>query len=241
VLLVDDDEYNIVVLKSLLPSPPLAVRTAVNGRAALQLVQEARPDVIFLDLEMPIMGGLEARAPHPRTAAGTRRATEPDRGLLGARRRRHGAGNAGSGVRPLPGQAGVARRSVRRAARRRPGGSAAARADERVWVEPGLLALMPEFLSSRRKLADDLAAAAAQGEREAIRTTRTSWRAACRCTGSARPATRAARWSRPPAARTSPCCARRPTTSCACLRRPNRKCAPPGARMRIGRAVYRPA
>ena len=37
VLLVDDDEYNIVVLKNLLPSPPLAVQTAVNGRAALQL------------------------------------------------------------------------------------------------------------------------------------------------------------------------------------------------------------
>ncbi|QJW84723.1 response regulator [Ramlibacter terrae] len=60
VLLVDDDEYNIVVLKSLLPSPPLSVRTAVNGRAALECVREARPDVIFLDVEMPVMGGIEA-------------------------------------------------------------------------------------------------------------------------------------------------------------------------------------
>ncbi|HVE54443.1 MAG TPA: hybrid sensor histidine kinase/response regulator, partial [Ramlibacter sp.] len=48
VLVVDDDEYNIVVLKNLLPSPPLAVRTAVNGRAALERVREARPDVIFM-------------------------------------------------------------------------------------------------------------------------------------------------------------------------------------------------
>jgi len=60
VLVVDDDEYNIVVLKNLLPSPPLTVRTAVNGRAALELVREARPDVIFMDVEMPVMGGLEA-------------------------------------------------------------------------------------------------------------------------------------------------------------------------------------
>src|SRR3954468_2535041 len=60
VLVVDDDEYNIVVLKSLLPGPPLAVRTAVNGRVALELVREQRPDVIFLDIEMPVMDGIEA-------------------------------------------------------------------------------------------------------------------------------------------------------------------------------------
>jgi PleD family two-component response regulator len=43
VLLVDDDEYNIIVLKSLLPSPPLKVRTAVNGRARWRLCASKGP------------------------------------------------------------------------------------------------------------------------------------------------------------------------------------------------------
>jgi signal transduction histidine kinase/ActR/RegA family two-component response regulator len=59
-LLVDDDRYNLLVLRSLLPSPPLKVREAVNGRAALEAVGEERPDFVFLDLQMPVMGGPEA-------------------------------------------------------------------------------------------------------------------------------------------------------------------------------------
>jgi len=43
--------------------------------------------------------------------------------------------------------------------------------DRRVWIEPGLMPLMPEFLSSRRQLADALSAAAAQGDRPTIRAT----------------------------------------------------------------------
>ncbi|HET8746084.1 MAG TPA: response regulator, partial [Ramlibacter sp.] len=41
----------------------------------------------------------------------------------------------------------------------------------RVWVEPGLMHLMPEFLSSRRKLAQTLVDAAREGERETVRVT----------------------------------------------------------------------
>jgi CheY-like chemotaxis protein len=43
--------------------------------------------------------------------------------------------------------------------------------DGEIWVEPGLMPLMPEFLSSRRQLAEQLALAVAAGERDAIRTT----------------------------------------------------------------------
>jgi len=60
VLLVDDDEYNVMVLRNQLPSPPLDVRSAVNGRAALDAVALRRPDVVFMDLEMPVMGGFES-------------------------------------------------------------------------------------------------------------------------------------------------------------------------------------
>lgn len=60
VLVVDDDEFNLMVIDSYLPQPPLQVRTAANGRLALQTVMQSRPDVIIMDVEMPIMGGLEA-------------------------------------------------------------------------------------------------------------------------------------------------------------------------------------
>jgi HPt (histidine-containing phosphotransfer) domain-containing protein len=41
----------------------------------------------------------------------------------------------------------------------------------RVWVEPSLMHLMPEFLSTRRKLAETLVSAAREGERETVRVT----------------------------------------------------------------------
>jgi CheY-like chemotaxis protein len=58
-LLVDDDPFNLGVLKSLLPVP-LRIDAVANGQAALEHVARSRPDVIFLDLQMPVMGGLEA-------------------------------------------------------------------------------------------------------------------------------------------------------------------------------------
>ncbi|RYX92493.1 MAG: PAS domain S-box protein [Comamonadaceae bacterium] len=60
VLLVDDDEYNLLIVRRFLPTPPLTVRTAINGRLALEMAAASWPDVIFMDLDMPVMGGMEA-------------------------------------------------------------------------------------------------------------------------------------------------------------------------------------
>ncbi|CAN5606541.1 hypothetical protein BH11PSE7_BH11PSE7_17880 [soil metagenome] len=60
VLLVDDDEYNLLIVRRFLPTPPLSVQTAINGRIALELAAARAPDVIFMDLDMPVMGGMEA-------------------------------------------------------------------------------------------------------------------------------------------------------------------------------------
>lgn len=60
VLVVDDDEYNLLVMRRYLPSPPLSVDTAINGRAAIEAATLNPPDVIFMDLEMPVMNGFEA-------------------------------------------------------------------------------------------------------------------------------------------------------------------------------------
>ena len=60
VLLVDDDEYNLLIVRRFLPTPPFTVGTAINGRMAIDAAQRHWPDVIFMDLDMPVMGGLEA-------------------------------------------------------------------------------------------------------------------------------------------------------------------------------------
>ncbi|MBI2772776.1 MAG: PAS domain-containing protein [Burkholderiales bacterium] len=60
VLLVDDDEYNLLIVRRFLPTPPFTVDTAINGKVALAAAELQWPDVIFMDLDMPVMGGLQA-------------------------------------------------------------------------------------------------------------------------------------------------------------------------------------
>lgn len=60
VLIVDDDEHNLLVMRRSLPSPPLLLRTATSGAAALQAHAAQPADVILMDLEMPAMSGIEA-------------------------------------------------------------------------------------------------------------------------------------------------------------------------------------
>jgi signal transduction histidine kinase/DNA-binding response OmpR family regulator len=174
VLLVDDDEYNVIVLRNLLPTPPLRVRTAVNGRAALECVREGRPDVIFLDLEMPVMGGVEA--------AQQIRALQKERGeppsLIAAfsahedeatRLRCMAAGFDLYLCKPASREEVYA--VLRGEDPGRQSAEAAAAEARRVLVDPKLMHLMPEFLNSRLHLAQELAAAAAEGERDAVRVT----------------------------------------------------------------------
>lgn len=62
VLVIDDDEDNREVLGEVLGEAGYSVVCARDGAEALQLLGELRPDVILLDLHMPIMDGLEFRA-----------------------------------------------------------------------------------------------------------------------------------------------------------------------------------
>ena len=59
VLVVDDDEFNRMVLLAQIPAP-LEVESAVNGRAALEAVMCRHYKLIIMDIDMPIMGGMEA-------------------------------------------------------------------------------------------------------------------------------------------------------------------------------------
>lgn len=59
-LLVDDDDFNQMVMGEYLPATRFKVSTAINGRMAYELACQQHPDFIIMDIDMPIMGGLEA-------------------------------------------------------------------------------------------------------------------------------------------------------------------------------------
>lgn len=76
VLLADDTEDLRLLLRILLESGGsfTVVAEATNGAEAIDLAEIHRPDIVLLDLAMPVMGGLEAlpeilrRSPHSKVA-----------------------------------------------------------------------------------------------------------------------------------------------------------------------------
>jgi CheY-like chemotaxis protein len=62
VLIVEDDDAIALVLEDLLDSEGFAVRRAAHGRAALDLLPIFDPQVILLDLMMPVLDGWGFRA-----------------------------------------------------------------------------------------------------------------------------------------------------------------------------------
>lgn len=179
-LVVDDDEYNRLIVRRCLPVPPFVVETAANGRAAIERFAARRPDLVLIDMEMPLMNGLEATAwIRAREAeAGQQRcivvmlSSNDDEASI---RRGHEAGIDHYLVKPVtkeellgtlggllgkssPGEAGSAAGPAM-------GG---AREDDAVTVEAGLAAEVPAFLDSRRQLAREMAEALRRGDREAV-------------------------------------------------------------------------
>jgi signal transduction histidine kinase/CheY-like chemotaxis protein len=58
-LVVEDDDHHWLLPLSWLPSH-VGARRAINGRDALSALTSRRPDLVFMDLEMAVMGGFEA-------------------------------------------------------------------------------------------------------------------------------------------------------------------------------------
>jgi DNA-binding response OmpR family regulator len=61
-LVVDDDADLSTLLASIIADQGHDVRTAANGRDALDRISERMPDLILLDVMMPTMGGQEFAA-----------------------------------------------------------------------------------------------------------------------------------------------------------------------------------
>lgn len=60
VLVADDDAPILRLVRTKLQADGYGVLTAVNGAEAVDLVERERPDVVVLDIMMPVMDGLEA-------------------------------------------------------------------------------------------------------------------------------------------------------------------------------------
>ena len=83
VLVVDDTNVVRRVVAQVLADDPRieVVDTALNGRVALEKIEQLKPDLVTVDLEMPVMGGLEMlaalRARQDRTPVIVFGATDP--------------------------------------------------------------------------------------------------------------------------------------------------------------------
>ena len=76
VLVVDDSDLNRLVLGDMLRSLGVEVTTATNGREAVRVFKDIRFDLVFMDVQMPVLDGISAtreiRAWEERQKTGTR-------------------------------------------------------------------------------------------------------------------------------------------------------------------------
>lgn len=60
VLIVDDEEVNVQILANIIGKQGYSIETAMNGKEAVDKVNSFAPDIVLLDVEMPVLNGLEA-------------------------------------------------------------------------------------------------------------------------------------------------------------------------------------
>src|SRR3954469_13861892 len=62
ILVVDDDPYLCEIMTDVLEAEGHTIRSASNGVQALERIRERKPQLVLLDLMMPIMNGWEVAA-----------------------------------------------------------------------------------------------------------------------------------------------------------------------------------
>jgi CheY-like chemotaxis protein len=60
IVLADDDPTNQFVIRAILIAAGFAVEVCENGLLAVEAVRRTRPDILLMDLMMPVMDGYEA-------------------------------------------------------------------------------------------------------------------------------------------------------------------------------------
>ena len=69
ILLVEDNELNQEVAHALLTGAGFEVDLADNGEVAIAMMQKSSYDLVFMDMQMPVMDGLEGYARNSSAAA----------------------------------------------------------------------------------------------------------------------------------------------------------------------------
>ena len=59
ILVIDDEDFNCIILKRVLEKKGYVVLNASNGSAGLEIMRTSKVDLAIVDLEMPIMDGME--------------------------------------------------------------------------------------------------------------------------------------------------------------------------------------
>jgi DNA-binding response OmpR family regulator len=59
ILIVDDDQPTVMIISSVLQKQGYEVHTAYDGLAGLKKARKIKPDLIILDIKMPIMDGYQ--------------------------------------------------------------------------------------------------------------------------------------------------------------------------------------
>jgi PAS domain S-box-containing protein len=161
ILVVDDDEFSRLVVQRLLPASS-RVSVASNGSEALDAVLVDPPEAIVMDLDMPVMGGLEAaaRIRASEKESGRKRCTMIAASSHDDETTRLRSLEAGfDAYLEKPVSADALRRLL----------ADFFLAGEPVHVDPDLRDLLPGFLRSRRELAAELAQAVEAGAAETAR------------------------------------------------------------------------
>jgi PAS domain S-box-containing protein len=60
VLIAEDSEFNLILVKAYLKDCGFELDVAENGRIAVEKVKSGHPDLVLMDLQMPVMDGLDA-------------------------------------------------------------------------------------------------------------------------------------------------------------------------------------
>jgi Response regulator containing a CheY-like receiver domain and an HD-GYP domain len=60
ILIVEDDPRNMKLFRELLQVNGYATFEANNGKKGIEMAREKQPDLILMDIQMPVMDGLEA-------------------------------------------------------------------------------------------------------------------------------------------------------------------------------------
>ena len=60
ILVIEDQEDNRAILRDLLTSVGYEILEAVNGEAGVRMAEAHRPDLILMDIQLPILDGYEA-------------------------------------------------------------------------------------------------------------------------------------------------------------------------------------